>query len=333
MSPHLPTIQERFNTILRDEVHNLLAPYPAFQKPVLRAIMEGGKQIRPMLYLESIVLWQKRMPSQAEYTIAVAIELLHSFYLIHDDLMDGDDMRRDAPTLHKAFGLNGVHHQGEALALIFGDIIFSKAIQLVSLFPDATIRTSLLSLFFEVNNKTAEGQIMECDHSFIPTKQEILDFYTLKTAYYSIYLPLACASLVTKQTDIHRQQLFTMSTHLGIAYQLYDDVLEILGEKKRRNTECSGDLLRLKMTPILAQYMEGLSEAERSKYIEQYQRFEEITEEEEDTLRHVILGSGILADIKTLITEHLHTSESLLETVDLEQSTIIASLLHKYKNF
>ncbi len=333
MSPNLPIMQERFNTILRSEVHALLAPYPTFQEPVLRAIVEGGKQIRPMLYLEGIALWENRLPTDAEYKIAAAIELLHAFYLIHDDLMDGDDMRRDVPTLHKAFGINGVHHQGEALALIFGDIIFSKAIQLVSEYPDPTVRGALLSLFFEVNNKTAEGQIMECDHSFIPKKEEILEFYTLKTAYYSIYLPLACASLVTNKSEEHRQRLFTMSTHLGIAYQLYDDVLEILGEKKRRNTECSGDLLRLKMTPILAQYLASISETERAHYIDTYQKFEEISEEAEHKLRQAIIDSSILSDVKKLIIDHLHTSETLLEDVALSESSIITSLLHKYKNF
>jgi len=332
MSPLLTTIHNRFNIILLEEAESLLTPYPAFRQPVLNAITKGGKQIRPLLYLESIYIWSGKEPTKEDYKIAAAIELLHVFYLIHDDLMDGDEIRRESPTLHCAFE-DKDSSTGKALALIFGDIIFSKAIELVSQHPDFQIRTSLLVLFFEVNNKTAEGQIRECDHSFIPTTDTIIDFYTLKTAYYSIYLPLASASIVCKKGEEHLQSLLAMSKHLGIAYQLYDDVLELIGEKKRRNTDHSGDLLRLKMTPILTQYLSTLPNEECNFYQLKYTHCEELTPNEEEVLRNAILNSSILQDMKTLITNHLEESKQSLPQTSLTESTIIASLHNKYKTF
>lgn len=316
--------------MLLEEVISLLAPYPSFQKPVINAITKGGKQIRPLLYLESVFIWTEKEPTKEDYKIAVAIELLHAFYLIHDDLMDGDEIRRGLPTLHCAFEDKN-STSGKALALIFGDIIFSKAIELVSQFSDSQIRASLLTLFFEVNSKTTEGQIRECDHSFIPSTDELIDFYTLKTAFYSIYLPLASASIICRRGKKHLDSLLVMSKHLGIAYQLYDDVLELIGEKKRRNSDHSGDLLRLKMTPILTKYLTTLPEEERAFYEQKYTRCQEITPEEEEQLRKDIMASPILQDMKTLITYHLKASEQFLSEIFLTKSTIIASLHKKYK--
>lgn len=323
-------LHKQFNTYLRAETESLLSNYEVFKEPVMQAILEGGKQIRPLLFLESIVNWSNRSPTKDEYRIAVAIELLHAFYLIHDDIMDEDEIRRDSPTLHCAFPHTA---SGKALALIFGDIIFSKAVELISLHPESTKRTSLLALFFDVNSKTAEGQIRECDHSFIPTKEDLISFYTLKTSYYSIYLPLACASIVCSKEKAHQDALLHMSKHLGIAYQLYDDVIEVMGEKKRRSTDSSGDLLRLKMTPILAEYLLRQSSSKALFYTDKYTQHQELSEEEEQVLRKEIIDSDILDQMKDMIVEHLGISEGFLIAAHLTDSQIIASLYSKYKTF
>jgi geranylgeranyl diphosphate synthase type I len=186
---------------------------------------------------------------------AVGLELLHTFLLVHDDVADHSMLRRGGPTLHRT--LRG-HGQGEDLAVVMGDHLFARAIEvmLTSGLPDARKATLY---FMGVCRHTAAGQYLDLvlsrRHLSQVTPFDALKVAKLKTARYSFAAPLVCGAMLAGAPPELSAGLERAGRLAGLAFQLRDDLLGTFGSSERAGKPGDADLAEGKRTyPLLVAY-------------------------------------------------------------------------------
>lgn len=259
-----------FQNFLNQEIKNLCQSFDPSLDYIQKFLSLPGKQFRPQLYLDLISLFRK--PEQADYQIAVGLELLHLFFLVHDDIMDGDELRRGEQTIHFYFQKKYGTLKAQGIALIIGDLLFSKSMELI--FTNCKSNHSA-AVLFEAVNKTARGQLDEYildPSNFQQIKVEkLLAYYQEKTALYSVYLPLGLAYLNTSNNfNFALEDLKTFSSNLGVAFQIRDDLIEYTGEKARNNQSLSADIVRGKLTPILLYIIQNSPSVELKNWLNEW---------------------------------------------------------------
>ena len=187
-------------------------------------VLNGGKRLRPFLVIESAALFDA--DSQAALRVAAALECIHCYSLIHDDLpaMDDDDIRRGQPTVHKAFD--------EATAILAGDSLLTYAFDIVA--DDATelphaTRTSLIRGLARASGMggMAGGQALDLAADRMkPDEAGIITLQAMKTGALIRY---ACeaGALIGNASDEERERLSEFGSAIGLAFQLADDLLDV----------------------------------------------------------------------------------------------------------
>lgn len=197
------------------------------------SVMNGGKRLRPFLVYETGLLFGLDF-SQTLRT-AAALEMLHSYSLIHDDLpaMDNDDLRRGKPTCHKQFD--------EATAIIAGDGLLTYAFEVLSspqTAPDPEVRCELISLLANAAGAfdgMVAGQMLDLYAEKLPASTDpeplIKHIEEMKTGRLIRY---ACeaGAILGKATPPQRQALVNYARNIGIAFQIADDILDVEGEQE-----------------------------------------------------------------------------------------------------
>lgn len=197
-------------------------PLKHFNEAVKYSINSGGKRFRPILALMAAELFGKSEDEVMPW--AAAVEMVHTYSLIHDDLpcMDNDDLRRGKPTNHKVFG--------EATALLAGDALLTESFFLVSqAYMDrpelARQLLGLLSMAAGTRGMVG-GQVLDMHaEKNAPTFEELLLIHKLKTAQ-MIQVPLQGAALICGAEESKIEVLGKFGEALGIAFQVADDILD-----------------------------------------------------------------------------------------------------------
>ena len=206
---------------------------------VVSLVMQGGKRVRPyMVYLAYRM--EGGVDSEDMYRACMAIELLHAFALIHDDIIDNGKERHGKPTTHQfletaiaQYPRGDKKHISEGLALLAGDLIFSWAGELISSVNDEAVQ----KIYFRMVEEVVAGQMLdvslmlqyEVDTATITRKNE------LKTALYSFVNPLLIGATLAGLSGSSSQHDFykKLGLSLGQAFQIQDDLLDITGEQSK----------------------------------------------------------------------------------------------------
>lgn len=226
----------------------------------------GGKLVRPRLLLDVHRALDPDAgdgPITAAVDIATQIELLHYAFLLHDDVIDGDLTRRQRPNLIGALaaGTPGISaqdslHWARSSAILMGDLILSAAVMGFARadVPHET-RLRLLELVEQTILETVAGEHTDValSHGIIPSDVEtVLSMSVYKTATYSFSLPLRAAALLAGSSRSAEETLQTVGRHLGLAYQLQDDLLCVFGDHRSHGKDAYSDLREGKETAIIA---------------------------------------------------------------------------------
>jgi geranylgeranyl diphosphate synthase type I len=178
---------------------------------------------------------------------AGAVEMIHNFTLTHDDIMDNDDMRHGVPTTHKKFDM--------PLAILAGDVLYSKAYHTISkskLSPNYT--SQLVSKLSKACIEICEGQVDDiklAENKRIPTESEYIKMVEKKTA---VLFEVACAmgAISAKKPAKDVKNLSVFGRNLGIAFQITDDLIGIMGDSKVTGKAVGNDIREGKKSlPIL----------------------------------------------------------------------------------
>ena len=208
-------------------------------------IVNGGKRLRPYMVIRSCQILGGK--SSDAMISASAVEMVHNFTLVHDDIMDNDEMRHGVPTVHKKFGM--------PIAILAGDVLFSKAFQIISeskLSPKATAH--LISRLAKACVDVCEGQLLDikmADEKRIPTEAEYITMIGKKTAaLFDVSCAMGAICATNKPKDI--SNLSDFGRNLGIAFQITDDLIGVMGDPKVTKKPVGNDLREGKKSlPIL----------------------------------------------------------------------------------
>ena len=208
-------------------------------------IVNGGKRLRPYMVIRSCQILGGK--SSTAMIAASAVEMVHNFTLVHDDIMDNDEMRHGVPTVHKKFGM--------PIAILAGDVLFSKAFQIISeskLSPNAN--THLTSRLAKACVDVCEGQLLDikmADEKRIPTEAEYITMIGKKTAaLFDVSCAMGAICATNKPKDI--SNLSDFGRNLGIAFQITDDLIGVMGDPKVTKKPVGNDLREGKKSlPIL----------------------------------------------------------------------------------
>ena len=208
-------------------------------------IVNGGKRLRPYMVIRSCQILGGK--SSDAMISASAVEMVHNFTLVHDDIMDNDEMRHGVPTVHKKFGM--------PIAILAGDVLFSKAFQIISeskLSPNATAH--LISRLAKACVDVCEGQLLDikmADEKKIPTQAEYITMIGKKTAaLFDVSCAMGAICATNKPKDISNLSAF--GRNLGIAFQITDDLIGVMGDPKITKKPVGNDLREGKKSlPIL----------------------------------------------------------------------------------
>lgn len=228
-----------------------------------RDAASGGKRIRPALVFAAHRAFAGAQTESAVH-LAAAFELLHTAFVIHDDVIDHDLVRRGAPNVAGRFALEGIargfaagraNDYGEASAILAGDLLISGAHRLVAeLDAPPAVRGALLELLDECVFLAAAGEHADVRHAAgaTPCEREILAMIEHKTASYSFSAPLQAGALLGGATGDAVDRLGEIGRHLGVAFQLRDDVLGVYGRPELTGKSVLGDLREGKETLLIA---------------------------------------------------------------------------------
>ena len=208
-------------------------------------IVNGGKRLRPYMVLKSCQILKGK--NSDALPAAGAVEIIHNFTLVHDDIMDNDEVRHGVPTVHKKFGM--------PIAILAGDVLFSKAYQIIS---DSNLPANQSSKLVQRLAKACvdicEGQLLDigmAESKKIPTTSQYIKMIRKKTAALfdvSCSMGAICAKASTK--DI--VNLSSFGDNLGIAFQITDDLIGVMGDPKVTKKPVGNDLREGKKSlPIL----------------------------------------------------------------------------------
>ena len=208
-------------------------------------IINGGKRLRPYMVIKSCQILGGKTSKALQ--AASAVEMVHNFTLVHDDIMDNDEMRHGVPTVHKKFGM--------PVAILAGDVLFSKAFQIIS---DSKLSgnamTQIISRLATACVKVCEGQIMDikmAEGKKIPSQSEYIKMIGKKTAaLFDVSCAMGAICATNKTTDV--ANLSSFGNNLGIAFQITDDLIGVMGDPKVTKKPVGNDLREGKKSlPIL----------------------------------------------------------------------------------
>ena len=200
--------------------------FPQLFESMKYTTMAGGKRIRAFLTLMFARLSGGTV--EAALPFACAIEMIHTYSLIHDDLpcMDNDDMRRGKPSCHIAFG--------EDNALLAGDALLTYAFKLVTLAYNlpATNTINAVRLLSENSNGMIDGQVLDLQfENSKPTADDVLSMYKLKTGCLLVAsCQLGCLSSKSWSESLNNAA-YEYAVNLGLAFQIQDDILDIISDE------------------------------------------------------------------------------------------------------
>ena len=238
----------------------VVADQPYLAAPMSDYPNRGGKALRPSLCLATCEAFGG--PLEDALPSALAIELLHNAFLVHDDIEDASLLRRGEPTLHRRYGT--------ALALNAGDGLALQAM--------ATLRENIDLLgprladrimveFDFMSQQTVAGQALELgwcrDNRTDLAPDDYLDLIMKKTCWYTTVLPLRVGALVGSRGTAELDPMIEFGFHLGAAFQIRDDILNLVGNPALYGKEQLGDLLEGKRTLMLIHLLACAGPADR----------------------------------------------------------------------
>jgi len=195
-------------------------------------LQRKAKRIRPILLMLSFVGYSKKGNSSIIHA-GVALELMHTFALIHDDIIDGTPMRDNIPSLYHAIDKLAFARKqsanGNNMAMLIGDLIYNIALmEFQKIKVAGSVKIAGMELLLSTALKTGHGQLLELVDGFQDISQmdenEIFNIYDLKTASYTFCLPLKMGAILAGIGKKEQHKLEGIGLKLGRAFQIIDDI-------------------------------------------------------------------------------------------------------------
>lgn len=277
---------------LRTLVEKLNAP-PIIKDAMHYSLEAGGKRIRPLLLFATIDAFG--MDPKKGLLAAAAIEMIHTYSLIHDDLpsMDNDDLRRGKPTNHKVFG--------EAIAILAGDALLTYSFEVIANIPSefASSETKLQLVIEMAKAAGTEGMVggqvadMEGEGKALGLKD--LEYIHIHKTGKLLKYSVVAGAMISGANQDQVEKLSKFAHHLGLAFQIQDDILDLEGNQELLGKPVGSDTSNQKSTYPLLLSIEG-AKTELRKQLDL----------SKDYLEKTGLNTNLLVEIADLIASRDH---------------------------
>lgn len=231
--------------------------------PLAHFTSGGGKRVRPVLAL----LGAEAVGGRPEDALSagIAIELFQSAALVHDDIADESELRRGEPCLYKTEGVGLATNMGDlALTQVFEVVLADEGL-------DPARRLAVLSELVRMERHTLEGQALDLgwarDGRWDVTCDDYVYMVTSKTAWYSAALPLYIGAIAGGADKDDAEGLVDLGLHAGVAFQIQDDLLNLVGNAAAQGKDFRSDVAEGKRTLAVVWALEHLGEAERGELV------------------------------------------------------------------
>lgn len=268
----------------------------------------GGKRMRPILTMLGAELFD--VSGKKAVNAAIAIEIFHNFSLIHDDIMDEAPLRRKQQTVHTKWNTN--------IAILSGDVLLVKAYQEICK-QEAKVLPRLLEIFNRTAIEVCEGQQLDMDFETRNNVSiaEYIEMIRLKTS-----VLLGCAlemgAVVAEAKKEDQELIYTFGEHIGVAFQIQDDILDLYADPEKFGKQVGGDVLANKKTLLLLKAYELATPAE----IEELNQLKSESNQtlKIDATRNLFDKLGIREAARAMMDEHYVIALNALEQISVSES-------------
>ena len=304
------------------EAREIDSSYSELVKEIKRHVKAGGKRLRP-----AFVFYGYKAAGgknfKEDWPACVAVELIHTFALIHDDIMDNSKLRRGKLTTWKLLGVNQ--------AILVGDLAFTLAEELMSQLDlekekmkNAFRYFNLLKFeviggqYLDIKNNGAMGQWSN------GTMEEIMKIMELKSARYTVARPLQIGAAIAGARRRLLNAFFEYGVNLGIAFQIQDDILGMFGDEKMLGKPVGSDLKEGKRTLLAAELMEKLSNCQIVKLSEKFNRIfgnKNLTRKDLQRTRQLMVKLQVLDFCQKKAIQLIKQAKKALREIKLDEES------------
>lgn len=285
-------------------------------------VTQGGKRLRPAL-----VYYTCRAcggpPDEEALPVALATELLHTYLLIHDDIMDHAEVRRGQPSAHARFrqshlarGLHGdAQDFGRSVAILLGDLAHTWAVEL---FSSSARSAELTRCFSAMSEEVIAGQYLELlvAQRRVAREDELLNILRLKSGRYTAERPIQLGALLARAPEPVIDALSRYGTAVGEAFQLQDDLLGMFGDRSTVGKPVGEDLKEGKFTFLIHHALAAASPAERV-FLEGALGDAHLPDADVARAQRLLEDTGARAKVDAMVAERLLAARATLDGLDL----------------
>lgn len=298
---------DKYQSIVADaiEKHTFLNTPEELYEPMNYIISHGGKRLRPIMVLMGADLFSDNLEKAIKP--ALAIEFFHNFSLIHDDIMDEAPLRRGKPTIHTIHGINIGILSGDALLIkayqFFEDLepeLFKKCVQIFSQTAAVLCEGQQMDVNFESDDQVSYDDYIQ----MIQNKTGVLSAASLKIG-----------ALIAGATEKEADALYNFGLHIGIAFQIMDDYLDVFGDMEQFGKRQAGDIFENKKTILYLLAKEHAEQNDKEELNYWYSKKTENIDKIHSVL-NIFRKTKVDEKVLRLIQKHNELGQSFLNDID-----------------
>jgi geranylgeranyl diphosphate synthase type I len=306
LTPVKMAVEERLEAFLDRKIAEATR-ISSGSEEIMRVLKEftlrGGKRLRAAFVYYGYRCFSSQ-ETEAVWNVAMSLELVQSFLLIHDDVIDQDDTRRGDWTVHRHYGdlhrsrhrIGDPEHFGESMAILCGDLSLVLAHEIlggVDLEPP--LKSAVLARMSSMVCNALYGESMDVisQAETEVSHQDVLTINVLKTASYTVEGPLQMGALLGGAGDVDLERLSRYAIPLGKAFQIQDDVLGLFGDAERLGKPVGSDIREGKRTSLILKAIEKANPPQR-EFLQGLLGNKDLTIEDLDEFRRLVVETGAL---------------------------------------
>jgi geranylgeranyl diphosphate synthase type I len=294
---------------------------------ILDYVLRGGKRIRPILFIEGYRACDGNDVDEI-VKASLAVELLEGYLLIHDDIIDRDEVRRGGPSFHELtkvwykeeFSDKDSEHFGVAFAILAGDMLGSLAIKpIADANFDNRLKLRAIEELIQAEKRCYYGELHDVilEKQDNVTEEDLFSMIGLKTASYTTEAPLVMGAVLGDGKDEQVDTLRKYGKLIGEAFQIIDDMLGTFGDAEKTGKPIDSDIKEGKKTLLIIHALQKANEEDR-KFLRECLGNMNLRAGDLDRIKEIMVKTGAVDYSREMASSLVAKTKRILENADLE---------------